>query len=282
MASSAHLRKLHLIALDVEAASSICALPTADRWEIHTWDDVEGFAAWAASDEAEGDDRIRVAVAVATADEVDIQGVRSLHVLPRCIDVLVVVRMLDRNEHENLLKTGVGRVEAMPLPPLRPDVLFHDRSYLTSLFPGCVVGRRRERHEFEVESRPENVPAVVRVLCERCDELGHPNDFVRSQLPLVADEAITNGMKHGNRWVAEKTVFVAAEITSDRVEIIVTDQGEGFARDDVHDPLHADRRGVAGGRGLFLIESIMDEVHYEDGGRTIAIVKRIESAVSTA
>lgn len=281
MASSAPDRQLHLVALDVEAASSICALPTADKWEIRTWNDVDSFAAWAASDEAGDDERIRVAIAVATADEIDVQGLRSLHVLPRCIDVLVVVRTIDRDEHENLLKTGIGRVEAMPLPPLRPDVLFHDRSYLTSLFPGCVVGRRRERLEFEVESRPENVPAVVRVLCERCDELGHPNDFVRSQLPLVVDEAITNGMKHGNGWDPEKTVLVTADITTDHVEVVVTDGGAGFERDDVHDPLHADRRGVAGGRGLFLIESIMDDVRYEDGGRTIVLAKRIASAVPT-
>lgn len=274
MTSSARQLRLHVVALDPEAAACVASLPSADQWELRHWDSLEGLLAHMKGDGID-EAPLRVVVAVARPEDVDVQQMRALHAEGHRIDVLLVVRTLTADEHLTLLKAGIGRVERLPLPPYRPEVLLADRSYLSTLFPGTVQGTRREQLEFDLESRPENVPALVRLLCERCDEMGHPNDFVRAQLPLVIDEAVTNAMRHGNGWDPSKTVFVRAELDAERVEILIVDQGDGFVRDDVHDPLHADRRGHAGGRGLFLMESMMDEVRYEDGGRRVVLTKSL-------
>ena len=65
-------------------------------------------------------------------------------------------------------------------------------------------------------------------------------------------------------------------------ELVVSDEGEGFDRQQVRDPLAAENRARAGGRGLFLMERLMDEVRYEDGGSTIVLRKGDASRLRTA
>ena len=88
-------------------------------------------------------------------------------------------------------------------------------------------------------------------------------------LMLMASEAVTNGMEHGNAFDAEKEVIIEYMVFSDHVMISVEDEGPGFERSTVPDPLGEERKFASGGRGLFLMEHICDEVRYEAGGRRI-------------
>jgi len=62
----------------------------------------------------------------------------------------------------------------------------------------------------------------------------------------------------------------------------VRDEGEGFERDPNHDPLDPANLLAASGRGLFLIESLMDEVKFTQEGRCIEMVKRARPAPAAA
>ena len=50
--------------------------------------------------------------------------------------------------------------------------------------------------------------------------------------------------------------------------------GEGFDVTATPDPKSADRLMRSGGRGVFLINELMDEVRYSDGGREVRMCKR--------
>ena len=86
-------------------------------------------------------------------------------------------------------------------------------------------------------------------------------------LVLLTSEAVTNGMEHGNRFNESKMIFVEFVVDAKRIEISVEDQGPGFVREQVPDPLTDAQLFASGGRGLFLLESIADEVTYENEGR---------------
>ena len=266
-------RELDLVVLDGPTADAVLALPGGDEWTVRRWASVEVFR-----DHVEGADRRarhRLAVAAADSASLDVPTLRNLQVAPQRIDVLVVLARATGDDLNTLYRQGLGRIEVLPLPPQRIDILLNDRSYLAMLFPGDLQGTRRETHEYRLPTRAEAVPGLVRSLCERCDAMGHPNEFVRSQLPLVVDEVLTNAMKHGNGWDASLDVEVVAVLTPASVEIVVRDQGRGFQREAVRDPLDAENRAREGGRGLFLMESIMDDVQYADGGRTVVLSKRL-------
>ena len=94
---------------------------------------------------------------------------------------------------------------------------------------------------------------------------------------LLTSEAVTNGMNHGNKLAVDKTVTVDFKCDTQYLEIWVEDEGEGFVREDIADPLSAEHLMDEGGRGIFLIEKIADDVRYEMGGRRVGIIFLKES-----
>lgn len=100
-----------------------------------------------------------------------------------------------------------------------------------------------------------------------------PDEDVAFRTALVASEAITNALEHGNGLDASKrvTVRIAPHLPAVRVE--VTDEGPGF------DPATAPRSELGdftseGGRGLTLMYELADEVVFEDDGRMCVLVVR--------
>ncbi len=91
-------------------------------------------------------------------------------------------------------------------------------------------------------------------------------------LVLLTSETVTNGMEHGNKFDAEKKVVIEFLVDGSRLEISVEDEGRGFTRAVVPNPLDEEHLFDSGGRGLFLLESLADEVHYELEGRRTRVV----------
>ena len=106
-------------------------------------------------------------------------------------------------------------------------------------------------------------------------------DFLQSQgladsivynVVLLMSEAVQNAMEHGNRWDAEKSVSVTIRRAAGRIDVSVTDEGEGFDVTVQSDPLGADNQLKDGGRGRFLMDELADEVVYEMNGRRVRLV----------
>ena len=100
------------------------------------------------------------------------------------------------------------------------------------------------------------------------------DDEFNHRVVLLTSEAATNAIEHGNRLEEDKTIELDLAVYPDRVDVSVLDQGSGFNRDAVSDPLEKENLLNEGGRGLFLIESLADEVHFEMDGRRIRMSLR--------
>ena len=102
------------------------------------------------------------------------------------------------------------------------------------------------------------------------------------QINLAVVEAGTNAIKHGNKEDPDKRAHFEFILTPDQLTIIVQDQGDGFDREKVADPLDPANLLKSSGRGLFLMETCMDSVVYEGRGTIIKMVKYKQSADSPA
>lgn len=91
---------------------------------------------------------------------------------------------------------------------------------------------------------------------------------------LSLEEALINAIKHGNKFDPKKTVRIEASITPKATEIVIEDQGAGFQRACVPDPTSDENIERLHGRGVMLIESYMDEVHWECGGRRVRMIRK--------
>jgi serine/threonine-protein kinase RsbW len=94
------------------------------------------------------------------------------------------------------------------------------------------------------------------------------------KITLLATEAATNAIEHGNEMDASKNVHVTFAGFDDRFEVVVEDEGPGFDPATTPDPLAAANLMASGGRGIFLMRELADELSFDNGGRRITMVFR--------
>ena len=70
------------------------------------------------------------------------------------------------------------------------------------------------------------------------------------------------------------------ENTGKDLVIVIADQGHGFNPENVPDPLAAENILRGTGRGIFLIRSLMDEVHFRQlhPGTELTLIKHLAPA----
>jgi len=127
-----------------------------------------------------------------------------------------------------------------------------------------------------VESSFSELETVVDQAHDFCMSCSSGEELVHKVM-LLTSEAVTNAIKHGNRLADGKTVVVEFISKDSEVEVWVQDEGEGFVRGEIPDPLAEEHLLDPGGRGIFLIERIADEVRYELGGRRVGMIFRASS-----
>ena len=92
---------------------------------------------------------------------------------------------------------------------------------------------------------------------------------------LATDEATNNIMRHAHRDQPDAPIQIQCFFIPEGIEIHLLDQGEPFDIDAVP---HLDPGELrVGGRGVFLMRALMDELtceHRGEGGNTLRMVKR--------
>ena len=114
------------------------------------------------------------------------------------------------------------------------------------------------------------------VVTEILKETGFTED-IQEQINLAVIEAGTNAIKHGNKENPVKKATIEFTLAEDKLVTTIKDEGDGFTRKEVADPLDPENLLKSSGRGLFLMEACMDSVTYEDNGTIIKMVKYKET-----
>jgi len=95
------------------------------------------------------------------------------------------------------------------------------------------------------------------------------------QIELAVQEALANAVVHGCEEDPNRSVQVTVACDEDRGMIImIRDPGTGFDPNDIPSPLKAENLFASHGRGIYLINELMDEVRFEKGGTEIWMRKR--------
>ncbi len=97
------------------------------------------------------------------------------------------------------------------------------------------------------------------------------DDEFAYKVVLLVSEAVTNAIEHGNALDKSKKVTLDLKVNNKRVQITVEDEGEGFDPAAIQDPTNDENLFMDGGRGIFFIQEMADDVSYELNGRRIHI-----------
>jgi serine/threonine-protein kinase RsbW len=91
---------------------------------------------------------------------------------------------------------------------------------------------------------------------------------------LALEEAIVNGIKHGNRCDPSKLVRIHYSVSPSEIITEIEDQGHGFNPCHVPNPLAPENIERPGGRGVFLMHKYMTYVQYNEQGNRVLLSKR--------
>lgn len=136
-----------------------------------------------------------------------------------------------------------------------------------------IVQNWREKIEFEIPSVISLMHTILDYLMKRVEKNGVINSE-DSNLFIALDEAFVNAVKHGNKFDATKCVRISAEVSAKEARFTVEDEGEGFNVNEIPDPTNPENLFKTSGRGVLIIHNVMDEVHYNERGNRLEMVKR--------
>jgi serine/threonine-protein kinase RsbW len=122
----------------------------------------------------------------------------------------------------------------------------------------------------EIPSLSENV-RMIESFIDNAKEKFHLDDDIYGNIMIAVTEAVNNAIKHGNRSDATKNVFLALSLEESLIKFKVQDEGDGFNFYDLPDPTSPENLEKPGGRGIFLMKHLSDEVKFTDGGRTVEL-----------
>jgi serine/threonine-protein kinase RsbW len=100
-------------------------------------------------------------------------------------------------------------------------------------------------------------------------------ETVIADIAICVTELAINGIIHGNKADIDKNVTIEIKRHESSVEIIITDQGEGFDPEDIENPVDDKNLLKEVGRGFFIVKSLMDKVVTDklETGTRVSITK---------
>jgi anti-sigma regulatory factor (Ser/Thr protein kinase) len=141
---------------------------------------------------------------------------------------------------------------------------------LSELIPYCSTCELN----IVIPATPSAIPTVAEGVGQLLQSKHWPEDEL-IKVDLALQEALANGIRHGCRNDPTKQVQCCVNVdASGALTIVVRDPGKGFDIAAVPNPLDDVNLMKAGGRGVFLINQLMDEVAFSDGGRQVQMRKK--------
>lgn len=141
---------------------------------------------------------------------------------------------------------------------------------LSGLIPYCSACQFNMTIPADPRAIPTVTDGVRQVLVDK-----RWSDERITQVELALQEALANAIRHGCKADQSRQVQCVVNCDTDRdLVIVVRDPGSGFDATLVPDPLAGENVLKSSGRGIFLINQLMDEVAFKDGGRELQMRKR--------
>lgn len=129
----------------------------------------------------------------------------------------------------------------------------------------------------EIPSQLKFIKGIAHNIIADAKLMGYDEGELRDKIPVTVDEAVTNAIKHGNKLQEDKKVYIDVSINTDRIKMVVADEGDGFDVSAVPDPRDPINFLKPSGRGILFMSIGMDEVRYNKRGNVLTLIKYKDS-----
>jgi len=124
--------------------------------------------------------------------------------------------------------------------------------------------------KISLPSLPENI-RIVESFIDNANEKFKFNDDLYGNIMVAVTESVNNAIIHGNKADSKKNVSLELVLEDNTLAFTVIDEGPGFDHEKLIDPTAPENLEKIGGRGIFLMNHLCDEVTFGDEGRKVTL-----------
>lgn len=122
----------------------------------------------------------------------------------------------------------------------------------------------------QIPSIVENI-RMIESFIDNAKERFHLDEDMYGNIMIAVTEAVNNAIKHGNSNNSSKNVFLSLTLNENLLKFVVKDEGTGFEYNNLPDPTSPENIEKPGGRGIFLMKHLSDEVEFTENGKTVEL-----------
>ena len=127
-----------------------------------------------------------------------------------------------------------------------------------------------------IPSLMENI-RIVESFIDNSKDRFQIDDDIYGNIMVAVTESVNNAIRHGNKFDKDKNVFLRLSVEPSTLRFEIEDEGMGFDYTNLPDPTAPENIENPGGRGIFLIHALADEVQFLDEGRKVQLMFRVST-----
>ncbi|MCE7994828.1 MAG: ATP-binding protein [Roseivirga sp.] len=122
----------------------------------------------------------------------------------------------------------------------------------------------------QIPSLLENI-RIVESFIDNAKDKYDLDDDIYGNIMIAVIESVNNAIVHGNSADKEKNVDLSLFLDEEQIRFIIKDEGNGFNISDLPDPTAPENLERTGGRGIFLMKHLADEVSFKNDGQKVEL-----------
>ncbi len=124
--------------------------------------------------------------------------------------------------------------------------------------------------KIEIPSLSENI-RIIESFIDNAKEKFNLNDDIYGNIMIAVTESVNNAIVHGNNNDKSKNVLITLLLDDQLIKFRIQDEGKGFNFHNLPDPTAPENISKPGGRGIFLMKHLSDEVRFTEDGRIVEL-----------
>jgi serine/threonine-protein kinase RsbW len=122
----------------------------------------------------------------------------------------------------------------------------------------------------QIPSIVENI-RMIESFIDNAKDRFHLDEDLYGNIMIAVTEAVNNAIKHGNSGNSGKNVSLSLTLNDNLLKFVISDEGHGFNPHNLPDPTSPENLEKPGGRGIFLMKHLCDEVQFLEEGKTVEL-----------
>lgn len=123
----------------------------------------------------------------------------------------------------------------------------------------------------KIPSLLENI-RIVESFIDQAKETLQFDEDIYGNILISVTETVNNAIIHGNKEDKEKNVTLSINSSNANISFSIEDEGTGFDHHHLPDPTDPENINKIGGRGIYLMKHLADEVNFSEKGNKVELV----------